>query len=83
MLIPLTNVYGGHTFGLTAAIIWIVERDAQNPLTTRVITTIAGPKGFNAYEVKETPEEVISLVAQAAGKPVPSLNGSPETAKVS
>jgi hypothetical protein len=77
MLIPLTNVYGKNTFGVSASTIWVVERDQNNPIITRVVTTMNGPKGLVAYEVMETPEEVIELIAQAAGKPVPSLAGLP------
>jgi hypothetical protein len=76
MLIPLTSVQGKHIFGLSAAIIWCVERNPQNPLSTRVITTMSDGKNMMAYEVWESPEEVVMLVAQAAGKPVPKLDYS-------
>jgi uncharacterized protein YlzI (FlbEa/FlbD family) len=81
VLIPLTNANGKHTFGLNASSIWVVERDAANPLTTRVITTMMGKNGLVAYDVMESPEQVIELTNLAAGAP-PSLK-TPAALKLS
>jgi hypothetical protein len=78
MLIPLTSTQGRRVFGLSANLIWCVEQDAQNPLITKVVTTMSNGKNMIGYEVWETPEQVIALIAQAANRPAPRLP-SPES----
>lgn len=79
MLIPVTNINSKQVMGIAAATIWVVERNVQNMLTTRLVTTMNSREGLVTYEIMETPEEVIAMVAQAAGKAVPTLNAQPAT----
>lgn len=77
MLIPITNLHTKCVIGILAQAIFVVERDPVNPLITKLVTTMNSAKGLLTYEIMETPEEVIDLVAQAAGKTVPVLNVMP------
>lgn len=74
MLIKLQNAVTGHDVFLEANLVWLITRNV-NPLITDVHTTIAGPKGFMAFQVKESPQEVSNLIVAAqTGRPAGQVN---------
>lgn len=74
MLIPLTNAFNKQTFGLSHQVIWAVERSPDNVLITKAITSMNSPKGLLSFDVMESPEEIIEMIAKAEGREVPAMS---------